>query len=318
MRPILFELSAASGLAESLAAAIACELGLVSRRQFPDGESYLRFETPVCGRDVLLLCTLDRPDSKIMPLLFAAAAAREQGARSVGLVAPYLAYMRQDKAFYPGEAVTSVAFARLLSERLDWLVTLDPHLHRYPALSAIYSVQAIAATATDALGEWLRDNVERPVIIGPDEESGQWVERIARLAHADSAVLRKVRSGDYSVSIDGTALDRLAGGTPVIVDDIASSARTLIETVGLLREHGQQTPICAIVHPIFAGDSYQRLLDAGAARVVSTNAVAHESNAIDIAAPLAEAALTLLETVGGTASVPKTSSRAPSPVTSGG
>lgn len=297
MRPLLFELSAANALSKALAAKTGCDIGELSRRQFPDGESFLRFETPVSGRDVVLLCTLDRPDAKLLPLLFAAAAAREQGARSVGLVAPYLAYMRQDKAFHAGEAVTSVAFARLLSERVDWLVTLDPHLHRYPALSAIYSVPAVAATATDAIGEWLRDNVERPVIIGPDEESGQWVERIASLAQARSTVLRKVRSGDYSVSIDGTALDRLAGGTPVIVDDIASSARTMIETVRLLREHGLQSPVCVAVHAIFAGDSYQRLLDAGAARVVSTNAVAHETNAIDISAPLAEAVRSLLATI---------------------
>lgn len=297
MRPVIFELSAANALSQALAAKTGCDVGELSRRQFPDGEAYLRFETPVSGRDVVLLCTLDRPDSKLLLLLFAAAAAREQGARSVGLVAPYLAYMRQDKAFHPGEAVTSVTFARLLSERVDWLVTLDPHLHRYPALSAIYSVPAIAATATKTIGEWLRDNVERPVIIGPDEESGQWVERIASLAQARSTVLRKVRSGDYSVSIDGTALDRLAGGTPVIVDDIASSARTMIETVRLLREHGLQSPVCVAVHAIFAGDSYRRLLDAGAARVVSTNAVAHETNAIDISAPMAEAVRSLLSTL---------------------
>jgi len=318
MSPLLFELSAAAGLAQSLAEWVGCDIGELSRRQFPDGESYLRFETPVSGRHVLLLCTLDRPDTKIVPLLFAAAAAREQGARSIGLVAPYLAYMRQDKAFHAGEAVTSVTFARLLSERVDWLVTLDPHLHRYPALSAIYSVPAVAATATAAMGEWLRDNVERPVIIGPDEESGQWVERIAVLAQARSTVLRKVRSGDYSVSIDGTALDRLAGGTPVIVDDIASSARTLIETVRLLREHGQQPPVCAVVHPVFAGDSYQRLLDAGAARVVSTNAVAHESNAIDISAPLAEAARSIFATIEGTGTAPQLSSSDPSHTASGG
>lgn len=312
MNPLLFELSAAAGLAEALAGRAGCDIGELSRRQFPDGESYLRFETPVSGRHVLLLCTLDRPDTKVMPLLFAAAAAREQGARSIGLVAPYLAYMRQDKAFHPREAVTSVVFARLLSKQVDWLVTLDPHLHRYPALSAIYSIPALAATATDAMGEWLRDNVEHPVIIGPDEESSQWVERIARLAHADSAVLRKVRSGDYSVSIDGTALDRLTRGTPVIVDDIASSARTLIETVRLLKEHARQPPLCAVVHPIFAGGSYQRLLDAGAVRVVSTNAVVHESNAIDISAPLAEAVLSTLATLGRTGTVPEPSSRASS------
>lgn len=297
MKRLIFELSAAPGLAGALAEYIGCDIGELSRRHFPDGESFLRFETPVEGRDVILLCSLDWPDSKVLPLLFAAAAAREQGARTVGLVAPYLAYMRQDKAFHPGEAVTSVTFASLLSERFDWMVTLDPHLHRYPALSAIYSVPAVAATATEAIGEWLRDNVDRPVIIGPDEESRQWVERIGGLAEARWTVLRKVRSGDYSVSINSTALEHISGGTPVIVDDIASSARTMIETVRLLREHRLQPPVCVAVHAIFAGDSHRRLLDAGAACVVSTNAVAHETNAIDIAAPMAKVVDSLSRTI---------------------
>ena len=289
MRALLFELGAAPGLASRLIELLAAEAGELERRQFPDGESYLRLVTPAEGRSVILLCTLDNPDPRLVPLLFAAAAAREQGARDIGLVAPYLAYMRQDRQFRTGEAVTSKEFARLLSGHFDWLVTLDPHLHRYRALDELYSIPAIAATATDAIADWVRQNVDRPVIIGPDEESRQWVDRIASLAGARSTVLRKQRSGDYSVTIDVGGLDHLGQGTPVLVDDIASSARTLIEAVELLKRKVSEPPVCAVVHPIFAGDSYERLLGSGVARVVSTNAVAHESNAIDISAPLAEA-----------------------------
>ena len=289
MAPILFELSAASGLAEKLVALLNAETGTMSRRQFPDGESYLRYDTPVEGRDVLLLCTLDRPDPKLVPLLFAAAAARKHGASSVGLVAPYLAYMRQDKEFRAGEAVTSRIFAKLLSDHVDWLVTIDPHLHRFHSLDVIYSVPAIAATATGPIAAWVRDNVDDPIIVGPDDESAQWVERIAELAGARSTVLRKQRSGDYSVSIDDAGLEHLGRGTMVLVDDIASSGRTLIEAAQLIRQRGGKAPICAVVHPILAGDSYQQLKDAGIRQVVSTNSVAHESNAIDVSAILASA-----------------------------
>ena len=291
MRPLLFELSAAANLCSGLAAELPADVGQLERRQFPDGESYLRLKTPVEGRDVILLCTLDHPDPKLAPLLFAAAAAREQGARSVGLLAPYLAYMRQDTRFHPGEAITSSTFARMISGHFDWLVTIDPHLHRYRSLGAIYSVPAFAATATDLIAQWIGANVDRPIVIGPDAESGQWVERIASLGGARSIVLRKERSGDYSVNIDDAGLGQLADGTPVIVDDIAASARTLIEAARVLRSHGQGPPVCVVVHPIFAGDSYNRLLDCGVGAVVSTNTVAHESNAIDISAVLAKALL---------------------------
>lgn len=285
MRPLIFALSAASGLAESLCTRAGLELGEMSRRQFPDGESYVRLSSPVAGRDVILLCTLDRPEGKVLPLLFTAATAREQGARSVGLVAPYLAYMRQDRAFQLGEAVTSVTFARLLSGAVDWLVTLDPHLHRYSSLDSIYSVPTQVATAAAPIAEWIRRNVSNPVLIGPDEESAQWVEHIAGLARARSTVFRKRRSGDFDVSITPEPID-LQDATPVIVDDIASSARTMIEALMQLRDSARPSTVCIAVHPIFAGDAYDRLVVAGPARVVSTNAIAHPTNAIDISAEL--------------------------------
>ena len=300
MTPLLFELSAAPGLAARLAERLPCDLAELSTRHFPDGESFLRFDTPVEGRDVILLCTLDRPDPKFAPLLFAARGARERGARSIGLVAPYLAYMRQDTEFHPGEVVTSRLFARLISEQFDWLVTIDPHLHRYPALDAIYAIPAFAATATDAIADWIRDNVNDPVIVGPDEESRQWADRIASRARARSIVLTKNRSGDFSVSIDPAALDHLESGTPVLIDDIASSARTLIEAAELVKRSGRQAPLCAVVHAIFAGDSYERLQKVGVPKVVSTNSVAHESNAIDVSDILAAGIREALGTAGPT------------------
>lgn len=294
MRPVLFDLAAAPGLADGLCNQLGCDRGELSRRTFPDGETYLRIVTPVQGRDVIVLCTLDRPDAKLTPLVFAAAAAREQGASAVGLIAPYLAYMRQDKAFAPGEAVTSRTFAALLSEHFDWLVTVDPHLHRHKSLDEIYSIPAAAASATDAIASWIAAEVNRPLIVGPDEESAQWVDRIAQAAGASSTVLRKTRQSDYSVSIDGDALAGFPDGTVVIVDDIASSARTMIEAVRHVRSSGHSQPICVAVHPIFAGDALDQLMGAGVARVVSTNSVAHSSNAIDLSVTIATAARALI------------------------
>ena len=289
MRPLLFVLEDSHGLAKGLLHHIGIDVGEIERREFPDGESYVRLLTTVAGRDVVLLCSLDQPDAKTVPLLFAADAARTQGARSVGLVAPYLAYMRQDKAFRPGEAVTSVTFSHLLSNQFDWLVTVDPHLHRYPRLDAIYSIPAIAASAVAPIAEWIAKNVERPFLIGPDIESEQWVEEIARLATVPFTVFHKTRLGDRQVSIEGTKAPIPPDATPVIIDDIASSARTMIEAVRLLKLNGFQAPLCIVVHALFAGNAFPRLLEAGPGAIVSTNTVAHETNAIDVSAAIAEA-----------------------------
>ena len=235
-----------------------------------------------------LLRTLDRPDGKILPVLFAAAAARDLGAARVGLVAPYLAYMRQDRRFNPGEAVTAADFAKILSARIDWLVTVDPHLHRHAGLSELYTVPAVAVRAAPLIADRIAREVERPLLVGPDSESAQWVAAVARDAGAPHLVLRKIRRGDREVEISVPDVEGWRDRTPVLVGDIVSTARTMIETVRQFRRAGMPAPVCVAVHGIFAGNAYRELLAAGAARVVTCNTVPHASNAIDVTGLLAD------------------------------
>jgi ribose-phosphate pyrophosphokinase len=274
-----------AGLAGRLGADVA-ELEI---RSFPDEETYLRWRTSPTGRDVVLICTLDRPDGKVLPLLFAAAAARDLGAASVGLVCPYLGYMRQDRRFRPGEAVTSGHFAAMLSAHCDWLVTVDPHLHRRGSLSDIYSVPATAVQAAPLIAEWIARSIERPVLIGPDEESEQWVGAVAGLIDAHHTVLRKTRQGDRDVEVSLPDLVRWRAHTPVLVDDIVSTGRTMIAALQHLVDRRTLPPTCIAVHGIFAGMAYRQLLDAGASRVVTCNTIPHDSNAIDVTGALADA-----------------------------
>ncbi|MGA0542507.1 ribose-phosphate diphosphokinase [Neotabrizicola sp. VNH66] len=296
--PLILPLPGNESFARDLAAAGGGDIGAVETRRFPDGETYLRLLSPVAGRAVDIVATLAGPDPDFLRLAFAADAARAQGAALVRLVAPYLAYMRQDKAFHPGEAVTSDTFARIVSSLFDGLVTVDPHLHRRASLSDLYSIPAATVQAAPALADWIAAEVERPLLIGPDSESAQWVEAIAERISAPWRVMEKTRRGDYDVSVELPDLSGHAACTPVLVDDIASSGRTLIAAAGLLAARGMARPVCAVVHALFAGDAYPRL-QAVAARVVSCDSVPHPSNAIPLA-PLVAAALAALPERSGT------------------
>jgi ribose-phosphate pyrophosphokinase len=257
-------------------------LGTVESRRFPDGELYLRIDGECAGRSVVVACTLDRPDDKLLPLVFLADTARAMGASRVGLVAPYLAYLRQDRQFRPGEAVTSRTFAGLLSRHVDWLVTIDPHLHRYASLTEIYRVPNRVVHAASALAEWIAAHVDAPVLVGPDEESAQWVEEVAGRAGAPFVVMRKVRRGDRAVDVSAPDMSRYRTRTPVVVDDIISSAQTMIETVKTLVAAGLRAPVCLGVHALFSETAEQALRDAGAARIVTTTSVQHPTSRIDI------------------------------------
>ncbi len=264
------------------------ELGVLETRRFPDGETYIRILSDVKDKTVDLVCTLARPDDGFLRLIFVADAARALGAREVTLIAPYLSYMRQDRRFRPGEAVTSRSFARLVSASFDRLVTVDPHLHRYPTLSALYTIPTATLHAAPLLADWVAGEVEKPLIVGPDEESEQWVSAIAARIGAPHAVLRKIRHGDRSVDIALPDLSEWRGHQPVLVDDIASSGHTLIEAARKIPLQGFARPVVAVVHGIFAEDSHERLKGL-AEQIVSCDSVPHESNAIALAPLIADA-----------------------------
>src|SRR5690606_29397042 len=197
---LLFTLGDHPALQPALLAAAGAEAGHCEVRHFPDGESYVRVLSECAGRRTAILCTLHRPDELFLPLLFLAGTLRELGARSVGLVAPYLAYMRQDKRFLDGEAITSRQFAGQLSSAFDWLVTVDPHLHRYAGLDDIYSIPSRVVHAAPLLAQWIRAHLANPLLIGPDSESEQWVSAVAAAAKAPYQILEKIRRGDRDVS----------------------------------------------------------------------------------------------------------------------
>jgi len=294
MSPILFAMPGNERLAEQLCTTRCWESGNLQTRQFPDGESYIRFLSDIKGRDIAIVCTLDYPDQKVMPLYLAASIARELGAKRVGLVVPYLAYMRQDARFHVGEGITARHFARLVSGVCDWLVTVDPHLHRILDLGEVYTVPSRVVHAAPAIARWIAANIERPLIIGPDAESEQWVAEVAGTNYPFT-VLQKIRRGDHDVEISVPDIARWHDRTPVLVDDIASTARTMIGAVSHILAAGAAAPVCIAVHPIFTGSAYTALQAAGVARIVSCNTILHETNEIDLCESVAAAMQSLLE-----------------------
>jgi len=287
--------------ASELAAHLSANLAVVEWRRFPDGESYLRLHADVGRREVIVVAALRDPDPQALSLWFLAQTARDLGAARVGLVAPYLPYMRQDKRFQPGEAITSTTFARFISQAFDWLVTVDPHLHRLSSLEEIYSVPAKTVASARAIARWVTANVASPIIVGPDSESEQWASDVATRVGCPFIVLSKQRLGDRSVEISVPEAGAHAGRTPVLIDDIISSARTMAVAVRRVRAAFGRAPLCVGVHAVFAPDALRALQDAGAGEVVTCNTLPHESNAIDVLGDIAEAVQHVLQTRPGTA-----------------
>jgi ribose-phosphate pyrophosphokinase len=274
--------------ARALAAALAVPYAEIDVHRFPDGESRLRLSERLPER-VILCRSLNDPNAKLVELLLAAEAARGLGARELILVAPYLCYMRQDAAFHPGEVVSQRHVGRWLGERFDAVITVDAHLHRVRALGeAVPGTRAVNLDAAPLLGEYAASKYDSPLLLGPDEESAPWVEAAARAGGLAGAVARKERRDDRSVTIHLPDVD-VAGRCVVLVDDIASTGRTLACAAEALYAQGAAEVHALVTHALFAGDAEAQLRAVGVRSLHSTDSIAHASNAISLSALLARA-----------------------------
>ena len=283
MKTVFFALPGNEILTQQLAKKCDGEVGEVLIRKFPDGETYIKIGSDVANKKVVVVCTLNDADEKIMPLYFFVKTAKELGAKNICLVAPYLAYMRQDKRFNPGEGITSSYFASFLSSFVDRLITIDPHLHRRKSLSEIYSIPSTVLHAQHLITVWIKKNIDQPLLVGPDEESEQWVANAAKSIDVPYIVLQKNRKGDEEVEVSVPDVQHFLDRTPVLVDDIISTAQTMMQTVRHLRAANIKAPVCIGIHAVFAGNAYNDLVNSGASKVITCNCIVHSSNQIDIA-----------------------------------
>lgn len=295
--PVVLSLGGSALAAGTLAAAIGAETVAVESRRFPDGELYLRVSQSVDQREAIIVAQVQQPDEQLIGLVFLADALRDLGARRIGLVLPYLPYMRQDARFRPGEAITSRSCGRLLSGCADWLVTVDPHLHRHASLDAVYSMRTEVVASAEAIAQWIEREVDRPLIIGPDEESEQWVARVAELAACPWRVMRKQRHGDRDVDVHADAWRpdaSLLGRTPVLLDDIVSSGHTMRAAVEHLAALGWPDAVCIAVHGVHAEATRGLLQEAGAKTLVTCNTLPGEGPQIDLWPWMAQAVCRML------------------------
>jgi len=168
------------------------------------------------------------------------------------------------------------------------VVTVDPHLHRISSLGDVLpDTAAVALSAAPAIGRFLRGRAAGALLVGPDEESRQWVQSTAEAAGLEWAVGRKVRRGDRRVAVKLPEVP-LRHRHVVLVDDMISTGRTLVEAAHSLKRAGAARVDVAATHALFSPDVGRALHAAGVRRIWTTDSVRHRTNSIQLAALLGD------------------------------
>ncbi|HEY6950579.1 MAG TPA: ribose-phosphate diphosphokinase [Nitrososphaeraceae archaeon] len=271
-----------SPLAKKISLNLHAEYKNIELRIFADGESKIRLDNMAKKNCIIIHSTYPPTDQHLMQLFMIMYKCKEDGAKDICVVSPYLAYTRQDKVFVNGEIITINLVGKILASLgITKLITIDSH--KPHALN--YSFATIDLTAIPSLSSYVKYNLtmNNPIVISPDEGGIERAKKFAELINANSLSLVKTRdrfTGDVSVSLldQGT----LKNCDALIVDDMISTGTSIMKTTELLKKYhiGDVYAICT--HALLLDDAKQKLLNAGIKEVISTNSIPNEFARVDL------------------------------------
>ena len=271
-----------SPLARKISLDLHAEYKNIELRIFADGESKIRLDNMAKKNCIIIHSTYPPTDQHLMQLFMIMYKCKEDGAKDICVVSPYLAYTRQDKVFVDGEIITINLVGKILAcLGITKLITIDTH--KPNALN--YSFATIDLTAIPSLSSYVKHNLtmNNPIVISPDEGGIERAKKFAGLINANSLSLVKTRdrfTGDVSISL----LDQgpLKNCDALIVDDMISTGASIMKTIELLKKYhiGNVYAICT--HALLLDDAKQKLLNAGIKEVISTNSIPNEFAKVDL------------------------------------
>jgi ribose-phosphate pyrophosphokinase len=265
--------------ASRLAKRLGVSMDSIGLHRFPDGE--LRVTVGPAAATTVIYASLNRPNEKLISILFAAEALRRAGAKRIVLVAPYLCYMRQDIAFQKGEAISQKVIGHLLAKTVDRVITFNAHLHRTAHLQSVFpGIEVDNLSAIPAIENGLRaDGLDRrTVVVGPDAESQSWVRELASRLGVEHVVAQKQRRGDRSVEIKFIDPTILVNRPTLLIDDIVSTGGTMIACAGALMAAGATAINAVVIHALLSTKLMSAFGRVGIQSIRSTFSVPHLTN----------------------------------------
>ena len=289
---------------QKLAANVAKELGEtlcpLETKKFPDGERYVRIKGQVEKNVIVIQSTGFPQDENLVELLFLLRTLKDLGAEHIKVVVPYLGYGRQELRFKDGEA-------NLIEESgADEFISINLH---EDSVRDFFNIPTANLSAMPPIAEYIADKVENPIIIAPDKGALGFAEEIAEILGCNCTYMSKVRLGpdkvetrivDVQCDFDVEDLDKVKkdskvnidsvkGKEAIIIDDIIATGGTIVNAIGILKEHGAKSVDVCCVHPVLVNDAVLKIMAAGARDLASTDTLKSDVSSISVAKIIADA-----------------------------
>ncbi|WP_052050212.1 ribose-phosphate pyrophosphokinase [Leptolyngbya sp. KIOST-1] len=269
----IFSGSANPGLAQEVAQYLHCELGLMVRKRFADGEIYVQFQESIRGCDVYLMQPTCQPvNDHLLELLIMIDACRRASARQITAVIPYYGYSRADRKTAGRESITAKLTANLITQAgAHRILAMDLHSAQ---TQGYFDIPVDHIFAAPVLHRYLRTKeIDDVVIVSPDIGGVARARAFAKhLNDAPLAIIDK-RRPDHNCADIMNVIGEVNGKTAVIIDDIIDTASTITECARALKEAGASTIYACATHAIFSPPAINRISNGFFEKIIVTNTI---------------------------------------------
>jgi len=269
-------------LAEEICRTIELPLGDATVTAFPDGETFVKINENVRGKDVFVIQSTCPPTNHhLVELLIMIDAARRASAQRITAVLPFYGYARQDRKDQPRVPITAKLVANLLvAAGANRVLTMDLHSQQ---IQGFFDIPVDHLYASPVFFEYLGKNLktDRLVVVSPDVGGMKMAAAYSEVLNAGLGMVAKKRTTATTVEAISVVGD-VKGADVLLVDDITETAGTLTSAARILREHGAVSVRAAVSHCVLSELAYQRLQGGLIDELITTNSVPLDTRGLPI------------------------------------
>jgi ribose-phosphate pyrophosphokinase len=264
--------SAHRQLALRICASIGMPLGEATVTSFPDGETFVKIDENIRGRDVFLVQPTCPPTNQnLMELLIMVDAAKRASAARITAVVPFFGYARQDRKDQPRVPITAKLVANLLTAAgVDRVLTMDLHAQQ---VAGFFDIPVDHLFAAPVIIRHLRSkNIDNPVVVSPDVGGLKMASAYAGALNASLAIVAKRRKSATEIEALNV-IGEVEGRNVILVDDLTETAGTLSSAAKILKERGAADILACVSHAVLSDLAIDRLKKSVISELITTSSV---------------------------------------------
>jgi ribose-phosphate pyrophosphokinase len=264
--------SAHRQLAQRICAFVKVPLGDATVDSFPDGETFVKINENIRGRDVFLVQPTCPPTNQnLMELLIMVDAAKRASAARITAVIPFFGYARQDRKDQPRVPITAKLVANLLNAAgVDRVLTMDLHAQQ---VAGFFDIPVDHLYAAPVLIRYLREKrFSNPAVVSPDVGGLKMADAYSQALGASLAIVAKRRKSATEIEALNV-IGEVEGREVIMVDDLTETAGTLCSAAKILHERGATKIIAGVSHAVLSDLAIERLKKSYVSELITTNSV---------------------------------------------